>query len=166
MKILFLDIDGVLNSEASFRFWHRMRFKPEEVAPWGWHLPEDRREELCPICITNIHRIFEEVPDLKIVVSSTWRLHGLEELKKIFHHWPEIADRMIDITPDFGIGPRGNEIKHWLHTNQNKYGEIQYVIVDDDGDMPGLHKRFVQTKWRDGLTATKAWEIIKLFKEE
>lgn len=53
-KLLFLDIDGVLN----------------------WAKTEDRLDGYVGLCkdrIARFNRIIEAVPDVKIVVSSTWR---------------------------------------------------------------------------------------------
>jgi hypothetical protein len=57
MKILFLDIDGVLNSK---NFWIECDLKKIKNVYFD------------PILVKKINFILDEIPDLKIVVSSLW----------------------------------------------------------------------------------------------
>ena len=116
-KVIFLDIDGVLNVYC-----------------------EGRDEYGC-----TFHKHFEDnlswIIKAKIVISSTWRFSGLEILKEM---WDKrgLPGEVIDITPDLNNLKRGDEIQHWLDNNK----VINYVIVDDDNDMLDIQKNnFVQT---------------------
>lgn len=127
MKVMFLDFDGVLNSHQSATFWHHNRDKQNIVTrPY-------REHEFCPIAISNMEELMRRMPDLKIVVSSTWRMgRSVEELKIVLASSPLMANAVIDKTLVFHEEPRGKEIKAWL----DKHPEIShYVIVDDDSDM-------------------------------
>src|SRR6202158_2602282 len=77
MKVIFLDFDGVLNSAASFVLEARFRKENkvfDDLCPVN--------ETLCHICTSNFRHILDEVPDVKIVISSSWRnLFELEWLK-------------------------------------------------------------------------------------
>ena len=71
MKVIFLDFDGVLNSEASFRY--EMRRKNIRVA-----------KTLSAIACSNLQYILEQDSSVKIIISSTWRhIHTRVELQDI-----------------------------------------------------------------------------------
>lgn len=164
LKVIMLDIDGVLNSEESI---HR-RIK---MARQGYL---DRDEADFPVTpmVGYLNKIIEYT-NAKIVISSTWRiLHPLEGtdeskgtrfrkgLKDIFKQ-SGILGEIIDITPNKKSGIRGEEIKEWL----NNHPEVtNYVILDDNSDM--LEEQlpyFIQTTWKKGLEeqhADKAIEIL------
>lgn len=161
MKVLFLDVDGVLNSVQAVYFYHR-RNKGTVKTEWNPY------EEFCPIAISNLVGILEAVPDLKIVVSSTWRLGCVtaDDLRKIFDPIPLadgqklIKDAIIDRTPAFRDGPRGNEIADWLKKNP----VAQYAIVDDDSDMlENQMSNFYQTDGYVGLNWRDSDKIINHF---
>lgn len=145
-RILFLDIDGVLNSLSS-------------VLALG--APS---KCLDPVCIGLLARLCKET-DAKIVVSSTWRIgrtvqqlqHTLDELGA----WA-LADRFIGRTGDDHNGHRGRQIRQWM---LDKQFTGNYVIVDDDSDMlPEQEPHFVKTSFEDGFRAAhykKAMAILK-----
>lgn len=94
--------------------------------------------EFCPIALGNVEELCRRVPDLKIVVSSTWRLgETVEGLQKILAPAKVVANAIIDKTPAFKEGPRGNEIQDWLNRNPQV---THYVILDDDADMLDTQK--------------------------
>lgn len=164
IKVIMLDIDGVLNSEKSLHRRVKMH-KNKEL---------DYAEVYYPVCpmVSYFNKIIEHT-QAKIVISSTWRLfHPLEGidyskptrfqlgLRDIFKKQGVLGD-IIDVTPQTKLsGYRGNDIKEWL--NNNKVD--RYVIIDDNSDM--LEEQmpfFVKTDFQDGLTeeqANKAIEIL------
>jgi hypothetical protein len=145
MKILFLDIDGVINS---YRTAHAMDGFPFDTTP----------ESLIKFDLTAIkliQRICED-GDIKIVLSSTWRIHG--DYKQIGE---DLRLPIIDATPIKLSSNRGEEIQMWLDVHPEV---IQYIIVDDDSDMlPKQQKRFVKTTMADGLQFHHYQKIRKLF---
>lgn len=174
MKILFLDCDGVLNSAQSAHFFHRERLKAKVGHP-GFLDALGRRalreDEFCPIACSNLLLILEEVPDVKIVVSSTWRLgRTVEELRDVLAKAGVDRERIIDKTPVIWNEKRGTEIQTWLDTFdpavflQPKVTD--FVIVDDDSDMLHLLPKLVQTKAEHGLMYKDAREIIRRFSGE
>ncbi|MFW6246986.1 MAG: HAD domain-containing protein [bacterium] len=152
MKVIFLDIDGVLC-----------------VIPTGFDefgaLFHKRFED-------NLKWIIEET-NAKIVISSTWRLAGLEEMKEMWKH-RNLAGEVIDITPFGGMDNiRGDEIQVWSDNNNTE----NYVIIDDDTDMwESQLNNFVQTSNNSdhpdcvdigyGLTRKCAEKAIKILNDE
>lgn len=136
MKVLFLDIDGVVNSEESSK---NRGFTG--IDPYMAFLIGNMVDDL----------------DLKVVLSSSWRNHdeGVNEIKK------QVCDIM-DVTPRI-TGIRGDEIKVWLdkHPEVSKY-----AIVDDDTDMlPEQMPNFFKTSWKIGVTPEIIDKIKKHFGE-
>ena len=131
MKIIFLDIDGVLNHERFYT--ERFEKRYEEGAISYPH------SEIDPISVQNLNTLIRET-DAKVVLSSTWRHSGLEYCLDVlkFHGF---EGEIIDITPDLRSNDclRGNEILKWMKDNKNLIGDYynftEYVILDDDSDM-------------------------------
>ena len=128
MKVIFLDIDGVLNSVDSMVAFHEWKPKGTRV------MIEDKLDE---VSVGLLRRLCNET-GAKIVVSSTWRMGRTgDDFIEIFtrHDWPEFP--YLDQTPighqinPIGERTRGHEIQHWLDNN----GNPEYVILDDDSDM-------------------------------
>lgn len=142
MKVLFCDIDGVLN------LW------PNPSRSGVFHKPS---------CI-NLEYLLAKVPDLKIVISSAWRkLHTLEELKEIFKSNGVDPRRIIDITGDEQSSDsndhRGFQIESWL----KRHPKVKsFAIVDDESDMGSLKNKLVKTDRYVGLTQSNVEKLIEL----
>lgn len=144
MKILFLDIDGVLNSR---QFVYRQRAKDKNYRLW---LDTD------PIAVALVQRIIRETK-CKVVLSSTWR-HYPEARK----HVTDNVCRFIDVTKDLnnkhrknGVD-RGYEIDEWLSRHPSV---TKYAILDDDSDFFPFQWLF-KTTFKDGLTPEIAQAVI------
>ena len=110
VKLLFLDFDGVLNSERFFR------------AQGNRYLPEQLDEG----AVARLNAILART-GAKVIVSSTWRLgYSMEQLQVILarHGFSGevvgVTPRLEDVDED-GIRvplhvPRGREIQTWLDT--------------------------------------------------
>jgi len=152
VKVLFLDIDGVLNSVRSATVLGNI---PHDVTPKGLALFDMQAVEL----VRGLCRDGR----VKIVLSSTWRLH--DDWEAI---GPALGLPIIDRTGRYYEGPtdtcrRGREIQAWL----DMHPEVEsYAIVDDDSDMlPGQMEFFAQTSGFDGLTwapFTKLCSILNI----
>lgn len=145
MKVLFLDIDGVLNSARSC------------IAFGGY--PLDLTAADLPtfdlIAVAMIRNLCRAA-DLKVVLSSAWRkTHSFESIGRAF------GLPLIDRTPSHPDGVRGGEIKAWL----DDHPEVTaYAIVDDDGDMlPEQAPRFVQTSGFNGISFDDIAKLARLF---
>lgn len=134
-KILFLDIDGVLNSEV----YYKTSFKSENSS-----------SRFDPKSVELIKKLIEEF-SLQIVISSTWRYGAtdrlMHELKNsqligyLYHEW---------FTPVIHPAHRGTEIKLWLELHPEV---SDYIIIDDDENMLKEQlKRFVKTDLHEGMT--------------
>lgn len=120
MNIIFLDIDGVLNCYSTY-----VRHK-------YCHMDES--------CTKLLYKTIKEIPNIKIVISSSWRCPGnIERFKekckvlksdKLFSKFiPYLHDDYC--TKRLCTRKRGNEIKEWL----SRHDEVEkYICLDDDSD--------------------------------
>jgi hypothetical protein len=115
MPIIFLDLDGVLNiiSESYITSFFR---------------PDGTIRYFEPHLIERLHYIIERVPDLKIVISSSWR-SDMKDLKEQlekdgFKYWR----RVIGKTPELNGYKRGDEILKWLE----EHPEVKHYRVLED----------------------------------
>jgi hypothetical protein len=149
MKVLFLDVDGVLNSTPFLA-------------------QVDAISAMDPYCVERLNRIVRE-SGCKIVVSSCWRLSGIG-VKSDFRRCLVAASKgddtarraLIGTTPSLDEA-RGFEIAQWLSdTNE----EIEsFVILDDDTDMGKLSGRLIRTDVfaEHPLDDERAAEVLRLF---
>ncbi len=140
MKIIFLDIDGVLNCAKTFE---RTTHGVIGVDPYR---------------VLILHRILEAT-GAKIVLSSSWRHMDDDYLKRELR-----TIEWIDITGNCCAGIRGVEIYKWIRDNvpHETKDDLKYAILDDDSDMLLLQKdHFFHTTWQEGLTEEIAQEVIK-----
>lgn len=133
MKVLFLDIDGVLNSHRSAYAFGGFPFDVDKH--------RNRFDEVAVALVRNVCK----ASGAQIVLSSSWRTDK---------DWQRIGRGLdlpiVDRTPYLHPGPRGAEIAAWLAAHP----EIEdYAILDDDGDMLDEQRPFfVQTTHEDGVT--------------
>lgn len=146
MKILFLDVDGVMNCQDTFR--------KEPNA----HFPIDTYMAFL------VGKIVLDT-GCKVVLSSSWRHH--KESVEYIHR------RIVDIYDQTGDEPyddnrpsgaencqRGREIKTWM--DSQKYKIDAYAILDDDSDMlPEQLPNFFKTSWFTGLTPEIAKQVVE-----
>lgn len=127
-KLLFLDIDGVCNSE---QFAIRN--------PKGGAIGIDAYPAFL------VGKIQLDT-DCEVVLSSTWRLW--EDTRNEVR---EKVVQFVDVTPDLRGRPRGEEIAKWLKDNNAE--DAVYAILDDDPDMLDSQlPNFFKTTWDAGLT--------------
>lgn len=159
MKIIFLDIDGVLNSVESMHRKHNLNQKVRSA---------DRTQDTdfpCEFLVANLNQIIKDT-DAKIVVSSTWRIgKSIQDLREILmvagvHKANEIV---IGKTPLMRDVIRGIEIQDWI--NQFQPELKSFVILDDDSDMGTLMNKLVKTNSQKGLTIENVMQAIKLLNE-
>lgn len=112
--ILFLDFDGVLHPFP-------MRPSHKEFS-----------------AITPLWKILENLPELSVVISSTWReRYSFSELIALLsaHGGEGFSKRFVGVTPilestsDYVPGIRQREIEAWLANNVPE--NTPYVILDD-----------------------------------
>lgn len=153
MKVIFLDVDGVLNSNAYVDYTLKNNVKGilEEIDP--------KTIEMLKYAL--------DVTDAQIVVSSSWRnIRKFEQLKELFLRYGINLDEK---TPVLGH-ERGLEIKQYLE----EHVDIdQYLILDDDmfdSFDEELRNNLILTKenhedhsYGDGLQIKHIEQIIKRF---
>ncbi|MBO5476965.1 MAG: hypothetical protein J6A15_04370 [Clostridia bacterium] len=149
MNIIFLDVDGVLNS-GEFR---EERYKILKRAV--------RTEEFFdPTCMECLREIVEAT-DAKIVITSSMLINDMELLK---NKLGEYNIKLYDKTKYYG-DMRGAQIREWLAEHDNVKN---YIILDDDYfiDYPGLDEHIVKTSFYSGKGLNKSHvpKAIKLLK--
>lgn len=156
MKIVFLDIDGVLNSES---FWsdktQGARYR-EAVANGCSKTEQLALANIDPKAVDLLNKILEET-DAELVISSTWRTHL--ELPEILA-FMGVKKQIYSVTPTTLKRHRGTEIQMWLDCHPDI---DNYIILDDDSDM--LNKQlnhFIHTSWKNGLTLDHVDKAIKI----
>ena len=139
MKIIFLDVDGVLNSSHD-----------------GFNIQLGTSKHL-----KLLKQIVDET-DAKIVLSSSWRINDKTRLF-VKNKLNEYGMMLIGSTPDLG-GSRGEEIKRWL--SETAYPIEGFVILDDDSDMEEYtHGKLVKTDSNIGLQETDVNKAINILNE-
>jgi hypothetical protein len=148
MKVIFLDIDGVLVNRRSLKERSGMRAVADHK------------------CVYVLNHILDTTK-AKLVISSAWRFCGLEEMRLILNHWG-VRGEVLGITPDltrkvlgvYSAVERGEEIQQWLNETP---ADITYVILDDDDPGDSWHSRWVRTQFESGLTEADGAKTIELF---
>ena len=139
--IIFLDIDGVLNSQEFV-----------DLLGDQWNMEQVDRK-----AVERLNRIVEAT-GADVVISSTWRivLH-LDFIESVINDAGGKVT-IVDKTPRLG-GPRGYEIQKWLDENP---GHDRFVILDDCEDMVHLWPHLVETTWDLGLLDEHVEQAIKV----
>ena len=173
MKVLFLDIDGVLNSENWFgyRLYCIKNNMFNEVINFVNTNDERIKYKLSMIddrAIANLNRIIEET-GCKVVLSSSWRscveaentlTEYILKLKGFKYEFYDVTPRIL--TKEFGT-QRGEEIQLWMDKESEKNDIESFVILDDDSDMlPEQMNNFIQIDGQVGLTDKDVFTAIEI----
>ena len=150
-RIIFLDVDGVLNSAQTWKGPHA-----------------DSTATLCPVMCDEFARVVRTT-GATVVLSSTWRLFTEHRAYAKLTAW--LLERDITIhshTPNHNTSRgRGSEIATWLEEHREEFPNPHFVIIDDDSDMlPRQKPFFVRTTFRDGLTVQHADGVIQILCED
>ena len=173
MKVLFLDIDGVLNSENWFgyRLYCIKNNMFNEVINFVNTNDERIKYKLSMIddrAIANLNRIIEET-GCKVVLSSSWRscVEAENTLTEYLLKLKGFKYELYDVTPrlwfnDFSIR-RGEEIQSWMDKESEKNEIESFVILDDDSDMlPEQMNNFIQIDGQVGLIDKDVFTAIEI----
>lgn len=165
-KIIFLDFDGVLNTE------HYQRLLSYQGKAWK----DEYGALFDPEAVLQLRRIVEAT-NADIVIESSWKFYGLEAMQEM---WKErnLPGKILDITPssvsdswlltanlddiDPALGHcKGMEIASWLSDNASK--EARYVIIDDECViMESQSPHFLLADPYNGITAEIADKAISI----
>lgn len=137
MKVLFLDIDGVVNYEGS--------------ATAGL-FPID------PDAAARVARIVAHT-ECEVVLSSNWR--RLKEGREV------VSKKVVpifDVTPDTDSYYRGDDIQAWLDEHPEV---DRYAVLDDDADWThDQQPHWFLTTWEEGLTDEIMQRVIDHLNKE
>lgn len=149
MKIIFLDVDGVLNNENSLKRDGTLSIDKE-----NWD---------------NFKKILKAHLDAQVVISSTWRLHEDRHQKCLLdlcksENIPLHKDWR---TPHVAFKFREFEIHQWMFRNNfiPEFHLNRFVILDDVGEIFFHFKEnLIQTSFSIGLQDFDAQHAIELLK--
>lgn len=166
MKVIFLDIDGVVNTSANKWETGRVKFRGKRCIPTN---REPKR-----VLVKLIKWMLEN--DTYFVMSTSWgRSSVAEDWNKILRSYGVKKDLVISRTPLHHKGIRGLEILGWLekwNTDEvKKHGKERvenYVVIDDDVKdiMPYIRPKscIIHTDVKKGLTDSDFEKIKSYFK--
>ena len=155
-KILFLDVDSVLNTGRTPTRWDDA----------GNIIAQD------PEKVFMVNKMVEiTVPDLKVVLCSDWRhLPKWRETMKANGHVYEFLDRTPDLrktgktdeeidAASLARATRGFEINAWL----SEHPEVTHWAWIDDCDetIPGQKENFFKTEYGIGLTDEICENVVR-----
>lgn len=165
MRVLFLDIDGVLNSADYMK--HRR------------HIRRPTRDAIDALTVPRLNAITDR-SGAAIVISSTWRkMYQLDDLARVLAQHG-VTGRVIGATPVLvdPLGPphkdgfqpcrskpRAHEIAAWLDAHPEV---TSFAVLDDDPDvlvLPHIAARVVGTAWSDGLLDEHVESVCALFSD-
>lgn len=165
-KVLFLDLDGVLNTERNVRALQN-EGKPV-TDEYGYLFDE--------AAVNNLALIIKQT-GARIIISSSWKFLGLDKLQSMWEK-RKLAGKIVGMTPnkssddflldvdleksdDIYLMCKGQEIKEWLAGNAD--ANIRYAILDDEQCVLEEQKaHFVQVDSRTGITEENAVDVIRM----
>lgn len=167
MKVLFLDIDGVLNGIGT---------KEKCIEVQDGETRETGFTGISPRLVKILNRVIKET-GAKVVLSTSWRIFWGVPGTKFNLEKAGFEGEIIGATPDMAgmhIGgwstetaKRGHEIQAWLDKWAAEHPEDtveKFAIVDDSSDMVHLTKRFVQTSFKHGIRPKNADRLIEMLR--
>jgi len=151
IKILFLDVDGVLNGEN-----------------YGYGGVDDSLLFLLKTII--------DQTNCKIVLSTTWRLN--QSARAALLHFMKaradinVEDIIIGDTPSLKGEKRAFEIETFLHSEdvQSQYFVTKWCAIDDMAlnrqEPIFMRNHFVQTNYRTGITSNDAMHVVQILNHD
>lgn len=145
VKVIFLDVDGVLNN-----------YKTTRRTKGGFVFVEESKLKLLKHII--------DVTGAEVVLSSDWRYD--RDVPGWNDHYLELRDELLrygirfyGFTPELPSEHRGEEIALWL----TEHPEVSdFVILDDRTDIKPNKDHWVQTVMRRGLGTEEADEAVRI----
>lgn len=173
-RFLFLNINGVLTTiqQAEYLVNHNEDESDEDGAIFD------------PEAIANLAYIINNVPDVKIVISSTWRFKGREWMNrlwekrrmpgKIFSFTPALEhisfkdiEQQTNSLSTFPHGIEALEIDEWLRQNVKEGDLYYYAILDNCNNYltpQTYNAAFCNVN--NGLTRSVAEKVIEILHVE
>lgn len=177
MNIIFLDMDGVINCNSFIEKWNKEK---------GLNSLKEFKEKYClsstgpyfyfivPELLERFNRLYNEIPNCKVVWSSSWRRTVKKNSKPFIEGlyykcgFPE--NSFLSYTPHIPYLLRYNEIEEWIKIFKNTYNIEKCAIIDDLSEANpmvdsylGIPIKFFKTSFQKGLTQEIADEILNFF---
>ena len=151
-KIIFLDIDGVLNSDE----WIKKEYNRVGHILIGTKILDTKARDRLKLFLS-------ENLDVKLVISSSWRWWDVKTTKEKF-----MKTRMCTLVPYIvGVTPmsyslnRGKEIDWYVKKHHIK----DYVIIDDEDDDICQKDHLVKTDYTHGLQERHYKDIKRILRK-
>jgi len=148
MKVIFLDIDGVLNGTQSLNDPTTTNIEFNSIDWWSYYIDESK--------VKRLNRIIKET-DGVVVLSTSWRLQLTQGFITQVLEAKGFEGFIIGSVPDLSMH-RSNEIQAWLNYANSI---TSYVILDDDY-MTFLGNNQVKTDSRFGLQDEHVQDAIRI----
>ena len=164
MKLIFLDIDGVLNSDV----YMETPFYQDEVKSHGINdyksyavVLRAHHTHLDPSAVQLLNQLVKD-SGAEVILSSTWRLrYSLEEMNDMLKK-RGATFQIIGTTPSIKRQgtKRGSEVSLFLSKLEEQ--PESFVILDDIDQFPHHRANFVRTPEKTGLTKEYVEKALKI----
>lgn len=153
-KIIFLDFDGVLNTEhyqALLQFQGKLR--------------QDKHGAFFDLAAVRQLKRIIDATSADLVIESSWKSLGLGEMQALWRVC-NLPGRVIDITPSLGRNAcKGEEIAAWLAKNATP--DTRYAIIDDEYVVLASQiPHFIWTNPYEGLTKDQVDRAISMLTDD
>lgn len=149
-KIIFLDVDGVLNGGGVYATICDIMFEVASRTNWKWlkrlYKKHFKPYELHASKLRRLNKIVEKT-GAKIVVSSSWR-NATQPYEELIQTLSKYGIKVIGKTDNLPNATRGNEIFKWLIDNYvtphlispdrlaqtpiSEVAHLNFIILDDE----------------------------------
>jgi hypothetical protein len=141
MQVLFLDIDGVMTSNAL----------NEEINTNKSAYPFSRE------CVKALNELLK-AHSLRIVLTSSWRtIFNVERQCEVFRD-NGVTQTPYDQTVDLGYENRSDEIREYLDRKK----KVRGFVILDDMEIEGFDENYVRIDMNTGLTLEHLKEVDRI----
>jgi len=151
--ILFLDIDGVLNTRMYMTRIYPLKNKEKDAIKWS-------QLDVDPQAV-NVLNIILKTLNLAIVLSSTWRKIDWHREALFGVGIDNYSKRLLGYTGSISSGERGEEIETWI--KENDYRKPFIIIDDEVSDMGNMISHCLKINSEIGLSEEHIPKAIQLF---
>lgn len=169
-KIIFLDVDGVLNNEKNTVFMYKFLGKDKYF--------KKVKEDFDIFDLRSVRYVARLIDyfenDIKLVISSTWRTNkkAVDKIIEKLSIFMKTFNLPVDVTEVDKNRIRGIEIQHYLE--DHNLLDCDYVIIDDDtADIIGdkyegldFKPHFVQCSYKTGFKRKEYKKALKILRGE
>lgn len=176
LKLLFLDIDGVLNSMPSTDEIKQLK---KQLCEYKFQMKLYGLDEE----LVKLLKLIIERTQCKIVFSTSWRY--FKDHPIVGSDWRKSLSEMLNVSQDIFLGNtanisfcaggwdvgynrrRGLEIKNWIE-NHTEPGKFKYCVIDDEIDdiisvIP--ESKVIHTNYKTGLSIHDVDKACRLLNE-